>query len=104
DGGVSGVSLSVVSLSDDKNGEVAGSGGISPYAGSLDGSDSSSDAGTAIIGMVSGMIVGIVPNKITRPAGVPMLSSDESDEIEITEVAITCTTKVYINHLYINHA
>nr|GFB66132.1 hypothetical protein [Tanacetum cinerariifolium] len=63
DGGVSGVSLSVVSSFDDKNGEIAGSGGIWPDAGSSDGSDSASDAG-------------IVPNKITRPAGVPMLSSN----------------------------
>ncbi|GJR40310.1 hypothetical protein Tco_1215994 [Tanacetum coccineum] len=30
DGGVSGVSLSVVSLSDNKNGEIAGNGGIFP--------------------------------------------------------------------------
>nr|GFD40322.1 hypothetical protein [Tanacetum cinerariifolium]GFD40389.1 hypothetical protein [Tanacetum cinerariifolium] len=45
DGGVSRVSLSVVSLSDNKNGEVAGSGGIWPDAGSSDGSDSASDAG-----------------------------------------------------------
>nr|GFD61547.1 hypothetical protein [Tanacetum cinerariifolium] len=34
-----------VSSSDDKNGEVAGSGGIWPDAGSSDGSDSDSDAG-----------------------------------------------------------
>nr|GFD62719.1 hypothetical protein [Tanacetum cinerariifolium] len=47
-----------------------------------------SAVGGVIIGVVSGMVVGIVLNKITRPAGVPMLSSDESDEIEITEVAI----------------
>nr|GFA56574.1 hypothetical protein [Tanacetum cinerariifolium] len=86
DGGVSRVSLSVVSSSDDKNGEIAGS------------------SGGAISDVVSGMVVGIVPNKITRPAGVPMLSSDESDEIEITKVAITCTSKVHINHLYIKHA
>nr|GFD62266.1 hypothetical protein [Tanacetum cinerariifolium] len=45
DGGVSGVSLSVVSSSDDKKGEIAGSGGIWPDAGSSDGSDSASDAG-----------------------------------------------------------
>nr|GFD61573.1 hypothetical protein [Tanacetum cinerariifolium] len=44
DGGVSGVSLFVVSSSDDKNGEIAGSGGICPDAGSSDGSDSASDA------------------------------------------------------------
>nr|GFC64000.1 hypothetical protein [Tanacetum cinerariifolium] len=41
--------------------------------------------GGVIIDVVSGIVVGIVPNKITRPAGVPMLSSDESDEIEINE-------------------
>nr|GFC62982.1 hypothetical protein [Tanacetum cinerariifolium] len=100
DGGVFGVSLSVVSSFDDKNGETAGNGGIWPD----DGSDSVSDAGRAITGVVSGIVVGIVPNKITHPAGVPMLSSDESDEIEMTEMAITCTSKVHINHLYINHA
>nr|GEV82920.1 retrovirus-related Pol polyprotein from transposon TNT 1-94 [Tanacetum cinerariifolium] len=66
-------------------GEVASSGGIWPDVGSSGGSDSASDAGGAINGVVSGMVVGIVPNKITRPAGVPVLSSDESDEIEITE-------------------
>nr|GFC65064.1 hypothetical protein [Tanacetum cinerariifolium] len=96
-----------------KNGEVAGSGGIWPDVGSSDGSDSASDAGESsgdadvwsgddgtvgvmmgvsavggvVIGVVSGMVVGIAPNKITRPAGVPVLSSDESDEIEITKVA-----------------
>nr|GEZ68934.1 putative reverse transcriptase domain-containing protein [Tanacetum cinerariifolium] len=86
DGGVFGVSLSVVSSFDDKNGETAGNGGIWPD----DGSDSVSDAGRAITGVVSGIVVGIVPNKITRPAGVLMLSSDESDEIEMTEMAITC--------------
>nr|GFD43174.1 hypothetical protein [Tanacetum cinerariifolium] len=45
DGSISGVSLSVVSSSDDKNGEVAGSGSIWPDDGSSDGSDSASDAG-----------------------------------------------------------
>nr|GFC57713.1 hypothetical protein [Tanacetum cinerariifolium] len=44
DGGVSGVSLSVVSSFDDKNGEIAGNGGIWPDDGSLDRSDSVSDA------------------------------------------------------------
>nr|GEU30312.1 reverse transcriptase domain-containing protein [Tanacetum cinerariifolium] len=95
DGGVSGVSLSVVSSSDDKNGETAGNGGIWPDDGSSDGSDSALDAGeksgdggtvgammgvyvgilvvsvwvvgAAITGVVSGMVVGIVPNKIIRP-------------------------------------
>nr|GEV91613.1 hypothetical protein [Tanacetum cinerariifolium] len=81
-----------------------GNGGIWPDAGSSDGSDSVSDAGGVITGVVSGIVVGIVPNKITHRAGVPMLSSDESDETEITEMAITCTSKVHINHLYINHA
>nr|GFD18263.1 hypothetical protein [Tanacetum cinerariifolium] len=75
DGGVSSVSLSVVSSSDDKNGETAGNVGIWPDDGSSDGSDSVLNAG---------IVVEIVPNKITRPAGVPMLSSDESDETEIT--------------------
>ncbi|GJW47167.1 hypothetical protein Tco_0078813 [Tanacetum coccineum] len=105
DGGVSGVSLSVVSSSDDKNGEIAGNGGIWSDDGSLDGSDSESDAsGGVITGVVSGIVVGILPNKITRPAGVPTLSSDEFEEIEITKIPITCTSKVHINHLYINHA
>ncbi|GJV80728.1 hypothetical protein Tco_1516598 [Tanacetum coccineum] len=58
--------------------------------------------GGVITGVVSGIVVGIVLNKITRPAGVPILSSDESDETEITEIAMTCTSKVYLNHLYIN--
>ncbi|GKF87951.1 hypothetical protein Tco_0258828, partial [Tanacetum coccineum] len=44
DGGVSGVSLSVVSSADDKNGEIAGNGGIWSDDGSLDGSNSISDA------------------------------------------------------------
>ncbi|GJZ12298.1 hypothetical protein Tco_0547528 [Tanacetum coccineum] len=43
DGGVYGESLSVVSSSDDKNGKVAGNGGIWSDEGSLDGSDSESD-------------------------------------------------------------
>nr|GEU84318.1 reverse transcriptase domain-containing protein [Tanacetum cinerariifolium] len=44
DGSVSGVSLSVVSSSDDKNGETAGNGGIWPDDGSSDGSNSVSNA------------------------------------------------------------
>nr|GEZ22847.1 hypothetical protein [Tanacetum cinerariifolium] len=104
DGGVSGVSLSVVSSADDKNDETAGNGGIWPDHGSSDGSDSVSDAGGVVTGVVSRIVVGIVSNKITRPAGVPMLSLDESDETEITKMAITCASKVHINHLYINHA
>nr|GFD60788.1 hypothetical protein [Tanacetum cinerariifolium] len=44
DGGVSSVSLSVVSSSDDKNGEIVGNSGIWPDDGSSDGSDSASDA------------------------------------------------------------
>nr|GEX92149.1 hypothetical protein [Tanacetum cinerariifolium] len=44
DGAVSGVSLSVVSSSDDKNGETPGNVGIWPDDGSSDGSDSASDA------------------------------------------------------------
>ncbi|GKG05815.1 hypothetical protein Tco_0325901 [Tanacetum coccineum] len=107
DGGVSGVSQSVVSSSDDKNGEIAGNGGIWSDDGSSDGSDSESDAnviGGVITGVVSGIVVGIVPNKMTLPAGVPTPSSDESEETEITEIAMTCTSKVYIKHLYINHA
>nr|GEY08595.1 ankyrin repeat family protein [Tanacetum cinerariifolium] len=84
-------------MSSDVAGEKrkAGNGGIWPDDGSSDGSDSISDACGAITGVVSGMVVGIVPNKITRLAGVPMLSLDESDETEITEMAITCTSKVH---------
>ncbi|GKA37731.1 hypothetical protein Tco_0724296 [Tanacetum coccineum] len=48
DGGISGVSLSVVSSVDDKNGEIAGNSGIWSDDGSLDGSDSESDAGGVI--------------------------------------------------------
>ncbi|GKF78295.1 hypothetical protein Tco_0230765 [Tanacetum coccineum] len=84
-GGVSGVSLSVVSSANDKNGEIAGNGGTGSDDGSSDGSNSVSDAvGGVITGVVSGIVVGIVPNKITHPAGVPTLSSDESEETEIT--------------------
>nr|GEX32407.1 glycyl-tRNA synthetase / glycine--tRNA ligase [Tanacetum cinerariifolium] len=78
---VGGVSLSVVSSSDDKNGKTAGNGGIWPDDGSSDGSGVS-DAGGVITGVVSGIVVGIVPNKITRPVGVLTLSSNESDEAE----------------------
>nr|GFD04954.1 hypothetical protein [Tanacetum cinerariifolium] len=45
DGGVSGVSLSEESLADDRNGEVAGNGGIRSDDGSSDGSGSVSDVG-----------------------------------------------------------
>nr|GFB40387.1 hypothetical protein [Tanacetum cinerariifolium] len=83
DGGVSGVSLSMVSSSDDC--ETAGSGGIWPDDGSSDGSDSVTDVGGVITGVVSRIVIGIVPNKITRPARAPTLSSDESDETEITD-------------------
>nr|GEY63878.1 hypothetical protein [Tanacetum cinerariifolium] len=51
DGGVYGVSLSVVSSSDDKNGEVAGSGGIWHDDGSSDGSDSALDVGHTLEGV-----------------------------------------------------
>ncbi|GJZ22157.1 hypothetical protein Tco_0559196 [Tanacetum coccineum] len=110
DGGVSGVSLSMMSSVDDKNGEIVGDGGIWFDDGSSNGSDSELDAmsvrvvGGVITGVVSGIMVGMVLNKITRPVGVPMLPSDESEETKITEIAMTCTSKVYINHLYINHA
>ncbi|GKG10217.1 hypothetical protein Tco_0338963, partial [Tanacetum coccineum] len=43
DGGVSGVSLSMVSSFDDKNSEIAGNGGIWSDDGSSNGSDSKSD-------------------------------------------------------------
>ncbi|GJR39145.1 hypothetical protein Tco_1214829 [Tanacetum coccineum] len=97
DGGVSSVSLSVVSSSDDKNGEVAGNGGIWSDDGYSDGSDSESDAvGGVITGVVSGIVVGMVPNKITHLAGVPTLPSDESEEIEISEIlAINSGNKGY---------
>ncbi|GKC27315.1 hypothetical protein Tco_1034609 [Tanacetum coccineum] len=36
-------------------------------------------------GAVVGTVVGIMANKITRAVDVPTLSSDESDEIEMTE-------------------
>ncbi|GJT61492.1 hypothetical protein Tco_1005025 [Tanacetum coccineum] len=88
DGGVSGVSLSVVSSADDKNGKIAGNGGIWSDDGSSDGSDSESNAvGGVITGVVLGIVVGIVPNKMTHPTGVPTLSPDESEETEITEIA-----------------
>nr|GFA74683.1 hypothetical protein [Tanacetum cinerariifolium] len=93
DGGVSGVSLFVVSSSDDKNREIAGNGGMWSDDGYSDGSDSVFDAGRVITGVVSGIVVGIVLNKITRPAGVPTLSSNKFDETEITEIAMTCTSK-----------
>ncbi|GKD83324.1 hypothetical protein Tco_1350163 [Tanacetum coccineum] len=99
DGGVFDVSLSVVSSVDDKNDEIAGNGGIWCDDGSSDRSDSESDAvsvrvvGRVITGVVSGIVVGMVPNTITHPAGVPTLSSDESEETEITEIDMTCTSK-----------
>ncbi|GJW78476.1 hypothetical protein Tco_0140158 [Tanacetum coccineum] len=105
DGGVSGVSLSMVSSANDKNGKIAGNGGIWSDDRSSYGSDSESDAvGRVITGVVSEIVVGIVPDKMTHQAGVPTLSSDEFEETEITEIAMTYTSKVYINHLYINHA
>ncbi|GJT30554.1 hypothetical protein Tco_0910829 [Tanacetum coccineum] len=102
DGGVSGVLLSVVSSSDDKNGDIAGNGGIWSDDGSSDGSGSESDvdgcnkeiagciSGVLVVvinGVVSGIVVGIVPNKITRSAGVPRLSSDESEVSSDNEIS-----------------
>ncbi|GKE11387.1 hypothetical protein Tco_1414938, partial [Tanacetum coccineum] len=82
---VVGVSLSVVSSVDDKNGEIAGNGGILSDDRSSNRSNSISDTvGGVITGVVSGIVVGIVPNKIIHPVGVPTLSSDESKETEIT--------------------
>ncbi|GKD76789.1 FAR1-related sequence 5-like protein, partial [Tanacetum coccineum] len=53
DGGVSGVSLSVVSSANDKNGEIAGNGSIWSDDGSSDGPDSVSDtSANANIGVV----------------------------------------------------
>nr|GEX15784.1 retrovirus-related Pol polyprotein from transposon TNT 1-94 [Tanacetum cinerariifolium] len=52
--------------------------------------------GGIIESVVSGIVVGIVPNKITRLVDVPMLSSDESEETEIIEIAMTCTSKNHI--------
>nr|GEU65482.1 zinc finger, CCHC-type [Tanacetum cinerariifolium] len=58
DGGVSGVSLSVVSSVDDKNGEIAGNSGIWSDDGSSDGLDSISDA-CRIVGKTVGISVGV---------------------------------------------
>ncbi|GKC88381.1 hypothetical protein Tco_1149030 [Tanacetum coccineum] len=63
DGGESGVSLSDESVQ--MNGEV--------YC----------IAGATGVGAVDGMVVGIVPNKMTQAVDIPTLSSDESDEIEM---------------------
>ncbi|GKD22350.1 hypothetical protein Tco_1224053, partial [Tanacetum coccineum] len=49
DGGVSGVLLFMMSLVDDKNGEVAGNDGIWSDDGTSDGSDSVSDAGITVV-------------------------------------------------------
>ncbi|GJY45422.1 hypothetical protein Tco_0434485 [Tanacetum coccineum] len=39
-----------------------------------------------VYGLLSAIVVRIVPNKITHPVDVPILSSDESDETEIQEL------------------
>ncbi|GJW41605.1 hypothetical protein Tco_0067450 [Tanacetum coccineum] len=90
-GGVSRMSPSEESSVDDRNGKVVGSGGIRSSDESSDGSDSVLDMGGVTVGVVSRMVVRIVPIKITHPADVPTLSFDESDETEITKIAMTCT-------------
>ncbi|GJQ90282.1 hypothetical protein Tco_0001421 [Tanacetum coccineum] len=89
DGGVPGISLSEESSVDERNGEVAGSGGETIGIGVV----SIWVVGGITEGIVSGIVVGIVPKKITHLIDVPTLSSDESDETEITEIAMTCTSK-----------
>ncbi|GJZ53508.1 putative ribonuclease H-like domain-containing protein [Tanacetum coccineum] len=58
DGGVSGISPSVVSLVDDKNGEIAGNDGIWSDDGSSDGSDYVSDVGG--VSLSTSVVSGIV--------------------------------------------
>ncbi|GJR07692.1 hypothetical protein Tco_0790344 [Tanacetum coccineum] len=89
DGGVSGVSLSVVSSSMIKMVRWCNQENCRSLVYSLGmvvsrwvlWCVSSELAGGVFMVLVSGIVVGIVPNKITRPAGVPTLSSDESKEI-----------------------
>ncbi|GJW34382.1 hypothetical protein Tco_0054414 [Tanacetum coccineum] len=95
-----GVSLSDKSMQ--TNGEfyciVGAIGGIAGTMGEIVGVSvgisgvSSWMAGKSAVGAVAGTVVGIVPNKITRAVDVPTLSADESDEIEMTEKAMTCTS------------
>ncbi|GJW23552.1 hypothetical protein Tco_0034174 [Tanacetum coccineum] len=101
----------MVLSADDKNGKIVGNYGIWSDDGSSDGLDSESDDSSNQenaennLGMVESRCkIGIVSNKMTHPVGVPTLSSDESEETKITEIAMTYTSKVNINHLYINHA
>ncbi|GKC31398.1 hypothetical protein Tco_1038692 [Tanacetum coccineum] len=95
DGGVSGISLFEESLVDERNKEVAGSGGDGGIVGETIGIGVVSIwvVGGITKSVVLGIVVGIVPNKITHPVDVPTLSLDESDETEIIEIAMTCTSK-----------
>ncbi|GKF28895.1 hypothetical protein Tco_0095237, partial [Tanacetum coccineum] len=90
-GGVSSISLSEESSVDERNGEVPGSGGDSGIVGETVGIDAVLIwvVGRITEGVVSGIVVGMVPNKITHSVDVPTLSSDESDETEITEITST---------------
>ncbi|GJU43823.1 hypothetical protein Tco_1201089 [Tanacetum coccineum] len=107
--GVSGISLSEELSVDERNGEVAVVGGnrLMDCDGGIVGETVGISAvsiwvvGGITEGVVSGIVVGMVPNKITHPVDVPTLSSDESNETEITEIAMTCTSKsLYKYHLY----
>ncbi|GKC15256.1 hypothetical protein Tco_1012038 [Tanacetum coccineum] len=90
DGGVSSISMSKESSIDEKNGEVAGSGGETV---------SISVVSTWVVGGITESVVsGIVPNKITRPADVLTLSSDESKETKITEIAMNYTSKSFYKY------
>ncbi|GKG22002.1 hypothetical protein Tco_0384597 [Tanacetum coccineum] len=77
DGGVLRVSLSDESVQ--MNGEVY------CVVGAIGGI-----VGESTVGTITGMVVGIVPNKITQAVDVPTLSSDESEEIEMKEMVMTC--------------
>ncbi|GKD64231.1 hypothetical protein Tco_1306339 [Tanacetum coccineum] len=80
---------------DERNGEVAGSSGDGGIVGETIGISMVSIwvMGGIKEGVVLGIVVGIIPNKITRPVDVPTLSLDKSDETEITEIDMTCTSK-----------
>nr|GEW36623.1 hypothetical protein [Tanacetum cinerariifolium] len=94
-----GISLSEESSIDERNGEVAGSSGdagvISGDGGIVDAAICISVVSTWVEGgiiesVVSGIVVGIVPNKITRPVDALTLSSDESKKTKMIEIAMTC--------------
>ena len=60
--------------------------------------------GGMVASAVTGSGVSILPIMIVWLAAVSMMSSDESDEIEMIEIAITCTSTSLYKSLYINHA